>query len=168
MDELDLLKKRLEEKFVAMAEPMSQYEFTRENYDMLFPESKVITPIGIVKIGAHQFEKLYINKRQNLLGAMYQTLTDPIAIINNDDNMKKAFLFIKSFRNDSKRIKGVLSIVIEMSNIKISISTHRRDPENILNKIKKATYLIYEKPDSSRTAGTDSENLAISDDTQST
>jgi hypothetical protein len=166
MNELDALKRRLEEKFAIMAEPMAQYEFTRGNYDILFPNSKVLTPIGEVKMGGHQFEKLKINERKDLLGAMYQTLTDPIVIISNDDNAKKAFLFIKSFISDGEKINMVLSVVIEIVNIRVSISTHRKDIKNILNKIKKATDLIYEKPDGSRTAGNDSENLAITGDTQ--
>jgi hypothetical protein len=166
MDELYLLKKRLEEKFITMSETMVRYKFTRENYDMLFPDSKIITPIGKIKMGGHQFEKLKVNDREDLLGAMYQTLKDPI-IINKTDNAKKALLFIKSFKTyDSEKINMIMSVVVEIGNIRVSISTHRKDIKNILNKIKKATNLIYEKPDCSRTAGNDSANPAISGDTR--
>jgi len=166
-EELDFLKKRLKDKFDELAEPMNQVEFTRENYDRLFPESKVSTPIGDVNLGGHQFEKLYKEKRQKYLGAMYQTLTDPIAVINEKDNKREAQLFSKSFKNDEEKIKGLMSVVIDIDGTKIAISTHRRNPNNIINKIKKAADLVYEKPDRDRTAGNDSKNLAISDDTQS-
>jgi len=166
-EELDFLKKRLKDKFDELAEPMNQVEFTRENYDRLFPESKISTPIGEVNLGGHQFEKLFKEKRQKYLGAMYQTLIDPIAVINEKDDKGKVQLFSKSFKNYEEKIKGLMSVIIDIDGTKIAISTHRRNPNNIINKIKKVADLIYEKPNRDRTAGNDSENLAISDDTQS-
>jgi len=165
-EDLDLLKKCLKRKFDELAEPMNKVEFTQENYDKLFPDSKVSTPIGEVNLGGHQFEKLYKEKRQKYLGAMHQTLIDPIAVIKEKDNRGKAQLFSKSFRNNPKKLEGVISVIVDIAGKKISISTHPRDINNILNKIKKAADLIYEKPDRDRTAGNDSKNLAISDDTQ--
>jgi len=145
---------------------MNQVDYTRENYDKLFPDSKVLTPIGEVNLGGHQFEKLEKEKRQKYLGAMYQTLIDPIAIINEDDNGKKAQLFSKSFKNYSKKLEGVISVIVDIAGKKVSISTHPRNINNIINKIKKAADLVYEKPDRDRTAENDSKNLVISDDTQ--
>jgi len=162
---IERLKNRLREKFANLAEPMKQVEYTRENYDKLFPNSKVSTPIGEVKLGGHQFEKLKVNERENLLGGMHQTLTDPIAIINEGD--KKALLFSKSFKNDLGKTRGVISVVVDMNGTKVAISTHRRKPSNIINKIKKVADLVYEKPDNDRTAGNDPKNLAVSGDTQS-
>ena len=158
-------KDRLRKKFADMAEPMNSVEYTQENYVKLFPDSKVSTPIGWIKLGGHQFEKLKVNERENLLGAMHQTLTDPIVIINEVE--KRAFLFSKSFRNDLEKIKGVMSVVVDMNGTKVAISTHRRKPSNIINKIKKVADVAYEKPDNDRTAGNDPMNLVISDDTQS-
>jgi hypothetical protein len=43
-ENLVFLKKRLKRKFVEMAEIMKQVDYTRENYDQLFPNSKVSTP----------------------------------------------------------------------------------------------------------------------------
>jgi len=165
-EKLDSLKKRLKIKFNSLAEPMNQVDYTRENYDKLFPDSKVLTPIGEVNLGGHQFEKLEKEKRQKYLGAMYQTLIDPIAIINEDDNGKKAQLFSKSFKNYSKKLEGVISVIVDIAGKKVSISTHPRNINNIINKIKKAADLVYEKPDRDRTAENDSKNLVISDDTQ--
>ncbi|WP_461257083.1 hypothetical protein [Treponema sp. R80B11-R83G3] len=56
------------------------------------------------------------------------------------------------------------------SQAKWQVHTHRRDTNNIINKIKKTADLLYEKQiGKAGTAGTDpySLNLAISDDTQS-
>ena len=169
-EKLKFLKKRLKRKFVEMAEPMNQLDYTRENYDRLFPDSKISTPIGYVNLGKHQFEKLKENDRENLLGAMYQTLLDPIVVINENDNGKKAQLYSKSFKNAEEKLKGVISVVVDIDGTNVAISTHRRDPNNIINKIKKTADLLYEKQIGDvGTAGTDpySLNLAISDDTQS-
>jgi hypothetical protein len=168
---LELLKKRIKEKFIHLAEPMKQVDYTRENYDKLFPDSKVKTPLGELKLGVHQFEKLNVKNRENLLGAMHQTLTDPIVVIDEDDNGKKAQLYSKSFKNDKEKTKAVLSAVANIDGENVAISTHRRKINNIINKIKKTADLLYEKQINGvmGTAGTDPDslNLAIFDDTQS-
>jgi len=144
-EKLDFLKERLKIKFDELAEPMNQVDYTRENYDKLFPDNKVSTPIGEVNLGEHQFEKLIANDRENLLGAMYQTLTDPIVVIKEKDNRGEIKLFSKSFKNGEERLKGLMSVVIDRNGTKIVISTHRRKPNNIINKIKNPADLLYEK-----------------------
>jgi len=84
---------------------------------------------------------------------MYQTLSNPIVIIKNDDNERKAKLFSKSFKDDNGEIKGALSAVVVIDGVNVAISTHRRDINNILNKIKKPADLLYEKQ-TSGVAGT--------------
>jgi len=133
-EDLDFLKERLKDKFDELAEPMNQVEYTRENYDRLFPESKVSTPIGEINLGGHQFEKLFREKRQKYLGAMYQTLTDAIAVINEKDNRGEAQLFSKSFRNYPKKLEGIISVIVDIAGKKVSISTHPRSVNNIINK----------------------------------
>jgi len=169
LEKLDFLKKRLKRKFAEMEEPMKQIEFTRKNYDKLFPDNKVSTPIGKITLRNDQFKKLKIKKRQNLLGAMHQTLTDPIAIINEDRKGEKAKLFSKSFLENKKPI---VSVVIKEKDKNTVISTHDRKINNILNKIKKPADLIFEKQTNGvmGPAGDDSYslNLAVSGDTQST
>jgi len=168
LEKVDFLKKRLKRKFVEMEEPMKQIEFTRENYKKLFPDNRVTTPIGNIKIGEHQYEKLEREKRQKYLGAMYQTLTDPIAIINQEDDRGKAQLFSKSFEHKPKKKDSVISVVADIDGENVSISTHPKQLEKVVEVIKKVADLIYEKPDRDQTAGNDSKNLAISDDTQLT
>jgi hypothetical protein len=151
---LERLKNRLREKFANLAGPMDVVEYTRENYDKLFPDGKVSTPIGEVKLGGHQFEKLGNNQRRHLLGPMYQVLTDPIAVINEDREGEKAKIFSKSFENNSgEKMKTVVSVVPNIKGTNVSISTHEKELNNILSKIKKAADLVYEKPSSDRTAG---------------
>jgi len=166
--ELECLKERLKNKFVEMAEPMKQVGYTYKNYNRFFPNGMVSTPIGEVALRNDQFNKLKRKMRQNLLSAMYQTLTDPIIIINEDRKGEKAKLFAKSFL---KNKKPIVSVVIYEKGINTAISTHDRKLNNILNKIKNPADLLYEKQTNGDTgpAGKDSYslNLVISDDTQS-
>jgi len=170
MGKLEELRKRLSQKLFRMAVSKNKVEYTRENFDMIFPDNKIMSPIGEIKLGEHQFEKLK-GGREHLLGAMSQVLSEPIIIIDEDNNGKKAKLFTKSFNDDPKKIKSVTSVIVAIDNKKIAISTHPSRINNVLNRIKKSADLIYEKPDSGimATAGTDPycPNLAKNGDTQS-
>ena len=161
-------KDRLRKKFADMAEPMNSVEYTQENYNRLFPEGKINTPIGEVKMRGDQFGKLERRKRECLLGAIHQTLTDPIAIIYENREGEKAILFSKSFLENKKPI---MSVVKYIKGKNTAVSTHERELNNILNKIKKTADLLYEKQINGLVgpAGDDtySLNLVISDDTQS-
>jgi hypothetical protein len=167
-EKIEFLKKRLKSKFEKLAVPMNQIDYTYENYDRFFPNSEISTPIGKIALRNDQFKKLKRKGRQNLLGAMHQTLTDPIAIINEDREGGKAKLFSKSFLKNNKPI---VSVVIYEKGKNTAISTHDRRLNNILNKIKDPTDLLYEKQTNGDVgpAGDDSYslNLAISGDTQS-
>ncbi|GHV54762.1 hypothetical protein AGMMS49579_16000 [Spirochaetia bacterium] len=47
----------IREKLETMAVPMDKRELTKDEYNKLFPESRVKTPIEEVKLGEHQLEK---------------------------------------------------------------------------------------------------------------
>jgi hypothetical protein len=66
-------------------------------------------------------------------------------------------LYSKSFKNDKGELKIVMSVIVVIEGVNVAISTHRRDPDNIINKIKKTADLLYEKQVSGivETAGTD-------------
>ena len=104
------------------------------------------TPLGKVKIGKNQFEKLECHKnegRDKLLFAMYLTLKDPVVIINEKRDDQKAVLFISSFKRDNKKTKIINSVVITKQNVMISISTHRKELNSIIRKIKNASDILY-------------------------
>jgi len=149
---VEKIRNDLQKKLEQLAEPMRQYDFTRSNYDELFPRGIIITPIGNVKLGKHQFDKLREKRRENLLGAMYQTLSDPIAIVEETKNDKKALLYTKTFKESSSsnegagKIKTAVSVVVTIDNINVAISTHRRSLRHVLQKIKDAASVIYQKP----------------------
>ena len=126
---------RITAKLESMAVPVEEYDFTPEIYSTLFPDGKIDTPIGEVKMGENQYRKLQTRdhgKRSRYLGAMYQTLKEPIVIAKQHrdrDAGKTSWLYIKSFRKN-KESEIVISVVIsqfdnhENKPIKVSISTH--------------------------------------------
>ena len=88
----DDLVTRITAKLETWAVPMDVREFSRKEYREVFPQGTVKTPIGEVKIGKNQFEKMAEKdngKRRALIGAMWQTLTDPITIIQEEKDGRK-------------------------------------------------------------------------------
>jgi hypothetical protein len=93
---------RIISKLDLWAVPMDVRGFSRQEYREVFPQGTVKTPIGEVKIGKNQFEKMAekdSGKRRCLIGAMRQTLADPIVIVPEEKDGRRAYLFIKSFKN---------------------------------------------------------------------
>jgi len=165
-EKLETLKKRLKIKFVEMAEPMKQVEYTRENYDKLFPDNKVITPLGEVQLRDDQFNKLNKRKREEFLGATHQIYADPIAIVKEERDGKIYQIFGKSFKELSQK-KIIMSVIDDG----YGVTAHRRPINNFLNKIKKPADLLYEKQINGAVgqAGDDTyaRNLASKGNTQS-
>jgi len=145
-DELDYLKYRLRQKCKHEAVPMIQIEFSINNYKQLFPNNRVKTPIGDYKVGENQYNKLDAESRQDYIGGMYQTLTEPIFIIEKKDRL--------------------ISVIANIVGEKIVISTHPKKLKRVIEEIKNAADLVYEKPINGRTAGAENQRLAINDDTQ--
>ena len=138
---------RITEKLETMAVPIDEREFSIGEYRKVFPQGAVKTPIGEVKIGKNQFIKLAEKddgKRQGLIGAMYQTLSDPIAIIQEEEEDRKAYVFIKSFKTDEKT-SIIVSVVVTIEGQKVAISTYKRKKREVISKIKKAGVMTYEK-----------------------
>lgn len=129
-------------------EKLEFVDYTRENYNKLFPRGEAETPIGKVKLGAHQFERLAGKDggaRSNFLAAMYQTLTNPICVIDDMDNQgRKAKLFIGYFK-DEKGDKGFFSITPDFDGENVQVSFGVRKQSKILHKIKRASSFLYVK-----------------------
>jgi len=125
------------ESLRTLAVPMDKRGFSTDEYKSLFPHGRIETPIGGVEIGKNQYEKLRDRdggKRQVLLGAMRQTLSDPVVVIAEAKNDKKAEVFIKSFREHGKTdIDTVMSVVVTKEGQRVSISTYQRKQREVIN-----------------------------------
>ena len=111
-------------------------EFSEENYKK-YLGTPIDTPIGKVKLGENQFEKLKSKNRQNLIGAIHDTLAKPCFIAEEKGGTT---LYVKSFIQNDKQ-KNIMSVVIKRDGLNISISTHEEREPQILSKIKKAGVL---------------------------
>ena len=128
-----------------MAIPMENVAYSQTEYDKLFPRGYVKTPIEMVKLGENQFTKLKVRRREYLLRAMHQTLVDPIVILNEKRDELFSRLYIKSFKEGEKANNFVMSVVVDINNKPISISTSQRRIDQILAKIKMADSIPYLK-----------------------
>jgi hypothetical protein len=156
----------IKQKLESMAVPMDKREFTKEEYNKLFPRGTVKTPIEIVKTGEHQFEKLDVMGRRDLLGAMHQTLRDPIVILEETREGEKERVYIKSFKNDSNDLSNhVIAVVVDIEKQAILISAGKRRQKQINDKIKMADRPLYIKGEAtSPSIGTDEANPATQQD----
>lgn len=149
---VDELKNELKSALHEVAEPLIEIDFTRENYQALFPRYRIETPLESAKLGANQFEKLEAKDRQKLLSAVYSTLKTPDLIVDEkkteidklfgDEVEKESHIYAKSFVIEGKE-KAVQSVVVSIDDDNVSISTHERDINNIVNKIKTPDQLLY-------------------------
>ena len=134
---------------------MDRRKFTREEYSKLFPSGTVKTPLEKVKLGAHQFEKLKMKHREKLLGAMKQTLEDPVVILEEVRDGAVSHIYIKSFFNKAdNETTNVITVVVDIRGTPIAISTGERRKEQIEAKIKTAGNPLYIRGDGSPTHGT--------------
>ena len=137
------------EKLVSLAVPMDEREFTNEEYNRVFPRGTVATPIGEVKIGQNQFSKMADKdggNRRGLIGAMRQTLADPVIIIREREEARIADVFIKSFTvGEEKGESLIVSVVVDIKGARVAISTYKRKRREVIGKIKKADGIVYIK-----------------------
>ncbi|MCL2556914.1 MAG: hypothetical protein FWE09_00385 [Treponema sp.] len=147
----------------ACAAPMLEVEYSVENYNRLFPRGEVKTPLGTVRMGRDQFEKMGRKDggaRKSYLGAAWQTLTDPALVIGEGDDR----LYIKSFAGD-KGIAGFVSVEKDKDGQRVVVTNYRRDIGEIGRKLKKwAGSPLYLKEGDGPAGGTEGKPLAISDD----
>lgn len=133
-EEAESLISRMEEQ----AEIAPYIELTPENWTAQFgKDGEVDTPIGKVKMGENQFEKIRLKKREKEFGMILPTLTDPDVIIEKESPLQKAerntkYLFVKTFvKTDGGRYIHFESVTILNGGKEVSISSHEAEFEVI-------------------------------------
>ena len=140
-------KEKIKEALYQIAVPLVEIAFSRNNFNRLFPRSRIETPVETVKIGAHQFEKLEKKDRTKFLSAAYETLSSPHIVIREDKTnvfgeRESSHLYVRSYIINEKR-KAVQTVVVGIEDFNVAISTHPRDINNIINKIKTPDQLLF-------------------------
>ncbi|MEP9411526.1 MAG: hypothetical protein HRF42_08985 [Candidatus Brocadia sp.] len=101
-------------------EPVRNLELTPDNWKNEFGEDLTVeTPIGKVKLGDNQYEKLVANKRGQYFGLIKPTLTNPLFVVKDK---KGGTLFIKTFTNGKK--KYFVSVGYDIEGLKVIVSSH--------------------------------------------
>ncbi len=124
--------------------------YTLEEWNSLFPNNKILSPIGEITLGKNQFAKLdptivdpknTDRKKQDRRGHIdyiYKTLIDPTYIVKKDNQ----YIFIKEFIKDDNSTRKYSSIVVEKDGLKINISNHNLHLKQVIDEIKKADSVI--------------------------
>ncbi|MDR1231323.1 MAG: hypothetical protein LBK61_07975 [Spirochaetaceae bacterium] len=141
---------------------MEYVPYSRHQYDTFFNSGYVKTPLGTVKMGNDQFNKMSRKNREHLLWAMRETLANPVVVVQETREGKDAKLYIKSFTTDKESEKTVvMSVVVKSGNEDTVISTGPRKKKQINRKLEDASsflYLLggtpYEKGNGTPTIGT--------------
>jgi hypothetical protein len=73
-------------------------------------------------------------------------LSDPVVIIREREGERLADVFIKSFTDgEGKKESIIVSVVVNIQEARIAISTYKRKRREIIRKIKKADGIVYIK-----------------------
>ena len=130
------------------AEPAPELELTSENWTAEFGKDGMVdTPIGKVKMGENQYQKLVRNKRENYFGMIKPTLESPDIVVEKvapADNAERdtKLIFVKTFtKPDGSRVVHFQSVTVKKDGLEVSISSHEAEPKDIKKDMQNATIL---------------------------
>lgn len=132
------------------AVPERVVDFTQENYEQDFPNSRVQTPIGEIKIGDNQYAKLQNKKRGAEFGMIKPTLEDPDIILleyefaHEGVERPAKLLFIKTFIRNGQKFVNLESVTILKEGLEISVSSHILQDDALLDKLQ-SDGIVYTK-----------------------
>ena len=126
-------------------------DYSMENFNTLFPRSRIETPLESVKFGKGQFSKFSLRERRNLISAVYETLTKPDIVLQEErpgefDEAAISHNYAKNFAMD-KDSKMIQSVVVEIEDENVIITSHERPVNEIVSKIKQADQILYIAPE---------------------
>ncbi|MDE7393179.1 MAG: hypothetical protein K2M80_01720, partial [Muribaculaceae bacterium] len=141
----------------ANAETAPELELTIQNWDKLFGETgQVVTPIGEVTMGEHQFAKMMRQGRNGKLGLIKPTLEKPDVIIEQESEAKEgeitsrpsSFIFVKSFiKEDGSRYYHFTSITVSREGKEVVISNQEKSRNKILRLLQGGKIVWYTPKD---------------------
>lgn len=137
MDEREISS--LLNKMKSQAVTIPYVEITEESWKQYFE-----TPIGNVKMGENQKEKLFNKDRTNQYGMLAETLSNPDIILEESDQQENIFherpssyLFIKTFKKrDGSKYVHFENVTVLQGGLEVSISSHIIRENQLKNKMK--------------------------------
>ena len=94
--------------------------------------NSIETPLGRVKMGENQYEKLVEKNRTKEFGMVAMTLQDPDVVFIEPSEAKDgqeterpySYVFVKTFVKDGKKIRYYASVTVKRDGMEVSISSH--------------------------------------------
>jgi len=133
------------------AERAVMLELTLTNWLAEFDNTGMVqTPIGIVKMGENQYNKIIEKKRQKEFGMIKPTLTNPDVILEMPSRAKdgdmterpSSLLFVKTFYYGSRIVKFFTSVTVKKEGMEVVVSNHIETRKGFVNDVKKSV-LVY-------------------------
>jgi hypothetical protein len=122
----------IKQHLVDEAIPFRETSETREQWSIDFPEGFVSTPIGKIKMGENQFDKLMANGRAKFIGLVKPTLENPTFIVKNS---RDATIFVRQFVKADGKLRGFMSVSIDRDGLGIVISNHPKDMKALVKEV---------------------------------
>ena len=107
-------------------------------------KSNVETPLGDVKMGENQKEKLFVKGREQQYGMLLETLSKPDIVLEEKDKKQdidherpSSYLFVKTFQKpDGTKCVHFESVTVSQNGLEVSISSHIIRENQLKNKLK--------------------------------
>lgn len=129
-----------------IAEVMPNTTLTPETWMQTFGiNNSLSTPIGDVKMGENQYNKLVEKQRTNEFGMVVRTLQSPDVILveaseSVDDAVERStsYVFVKTFiKEDGTKLVRYESVTVSQDGMEVSISSHRLRENQLREKLKR-------------------------------
>ena len=121
-----------------------QISLSPESWQNSFGLSNSIdTPLGKVKMGEGQYQKLVDKKRSAEFGMVVQTLQDPDVVFIEPSEAKEgqtterdfSYVFVKTFIRDGNKFKYYTSVSVLKDGMEVSVSSHIASKTAIMKKL---------------------------------
>lgn len=121
-----------------------QISLSPESWQNSFGLSNSIdTPLGKVKMGEGQYQKLVDKKRSAEFGMVVQTLQDPDVVFIEPSEAKKgqtterdfSYVFVKTFIRNGQKFKYYTSVSVLKDGMEVSVSSHIASKTAIMKKL---------------------------------
>lgn len=121
-----------------------QISLSPESWQNSFGLSNSIdTPLGKVKMGEGQYQKLVDKKRSSEFGMVVQTLQDPDVVFIEPSEAKEgqtterdfSYVFVKTFIRDGQKFKYYTSVSVLKDGMEVSVSSHIASKTAIMKKL---------------------------------
>ena len=121
-----------------------QISLSPESWQNSFGLSNSIdTPLGKVKMGEGQYQKLVDKKRSAEFGMVVQTLQDPDDVFIEPSEAKEgqtterdfSYVFVKTFIRDGNKFKYYTSVSVLKDGMEVSVSSHIASKTAIMKKL---------------------------------